>query len=62
MRITSPERQERIARLVEAAEKVCPTTSLLVNPQSVTGSVLVTPTVTVPDAARVGAGAHGRVE
>ncbi|MFN8678635.1 MAG: hypothetical protein U0Z70_19820 [Thermomicrobiales bacterium] len=55
MRITSPE------RLVEA-EKVRPTTSLLVSPQSVTGSVLVTPTVTVPDAARVGAGAHGRAE
>lgn len=55
VRITSPE------RLVEA-EKVRPTTSLLVSPQSVTGSVLVTPTVTVPDAARVGAGAHGRAE
>ncbi len=46
-------------RYVEA-EKVRPTTSLLVSPQSVTGSVLVTPTVTVPDAALAGADAHGR--
>ena len=60
MRITSPERQERTARLVEAAEKVCPITSLLVNPQSVTGSVLVTLYATVPDAALAGAGANGR--
>ena len=58
MRITSPERQERTARLVEA-EKACPITSLLVNPQTVTGSV-VTPSVIVPDAALAGAGAHGR--
>ena len=57
VRITSPESQERIERLVEASEKVCPITSLLVNPQSVTGSVVVTPST---DAALVGAGANGR--
>ena len=59
VRITSPERQERTARLVEA-EKVCHSTSLLVNPQSVTGSVVVTPSVIVPAAALAGAGAHDR--
>ncbi|MFN8678640.1 MAG: OsmC family protein [Thermomicrobiales bacterium] len=59
VRITSPERQERTARLVEA-EKACPITSLLVNPQSVTGSVVVTPSVIVPAAALAGAGAHDR--
>ena len=57
VRITSPENQERIERLVEASEKVCPITSLLVNPQSVTGSVVVTPST---NAALAGAGANGR--
>ena len=55
--VRTPESQERIERLVEASEKVCPITSLLVNPQSVTGSVVVTPST---DAALVGAGVNGR--
>ncbi|MCA9878255.1 MAG: OsmC family protein [Thermomicrobiales bacterium] len=45
VRITSPENQEKVERLVAAAESVCPITSLLVNPQRVSGSVVVaTPT------------------
>lgn len=41
--ITSPESQEKVERLVAASEKVCPITSLLVNPQSVSGAVVVSP-------------------
>lgn len=60
VQITSPASQERIERLVEASEKVCPITSLLVNPQTVTGSVVVTPSADAPAAALAGTGANGR--
>lgn len=60
VQITSPESQERIEHLVAASEKVCPVTSLLVNPQSVTGSVMVTPSESSPAAVLAGAGANGR--
>ena len=60
VQITSPESQERIERLVEASEKVCPITSLLVNPQSVTGSVVVTPSEAAASTEHAGAGANGR--
>ncbi|MFT4039145.1 MAG: OsmC family protein [Thermomicrobiales bacterium] len=52
--ITSPESPERIEHLVEVSEQVCPITSLLVNPQRVTGSVVVQPSA---DAAPVTASA-----
>ncbi len=60
VQITSPASQDRIERLVEASEKVCPITSLLVNPQLVTGSVVVTPSADAPAAVLAGAGANGR--
>ena len=60
VQITSPESPERIERLVDASEKVCPITSLLVNPQSVTGSVVVTPSEEGAGAAPVRVGANGR--
>lgn len=59
VQIASPESQERIERLVAASEKVCPITSLLVNPQTVAGSVVVTPSTGTPAAALAGAGTNG---
>ena len=42
-RIASPAGEDEIRRLLEAAERVCPVTALLTQPQPVTGSLVHVP-------------------